>query len=46
MNNSIVFIDPISLSVYNTIYLRLEDYKISTNLSKVLFKMSPKLLDL
>lgn len=46
MNNSIVCIDPISLSVYNTVYLKLEDYKISNNLSKILYKISPKLFEL
>eukprot|EP00828_Plagiopyla_frontata_P022627 TRINITY_DN29223_c0_g1_i2.p1 TRINITY_DN29223_c0_g1~~TRINITY_DN29223_c0_g1_i2.p1 ORF type:complete len:616 (-),score=92.06 TRINITY_DN29223_c0_g1_i2:212-2059(-) len=43
VNNSIVFIDPVSLSIINTIYLRHSDYKVSKQLSGILIKIAPQL---
>ena len=41
VNNSIVLVDPVSLSVLTQSFLRQEDYKISPNLSKTIFALKP-----
>lgn len=43
VNNTVVFIDPLSLSIYNTLYFSPSDYKMSSNLSKLIQIMAPKL---
>jgi len=43
VNNSIVFVDPVSVSVFSQIYLKQDDYKVPTNLTKILHFLKPKL---
>ena len=46
INNSLYFIDPVSLSILNQVFLRIEDYKMSSNLARTLSLISPGLLKL
>jgi hypothetical protein len=45
-NNSIVLVDPVSLSIVSKVYLRASDMKLPGNMSKILALMKPYVLDL
>lgn len=46
INNSIVFVDPISLSVFSTVYFSPADFKMSSNISLLMNFIMPKLTEL
>jgi len=46
INNSIVFVDPVSVSVFSQVFLKQDDYKVPTSLTKTLHYLKPKLDDM
>lgn len=45
INNSIIFFDPVSLSISNQVFLNLRDYRLTRNLAKNINKITLKLQD-
>ena len=46
INNSIVFVDPVSVSVFSQVFLKQDDYKVPPSLTKTLHFLKPKLDDM
>lgn len=46
VNNSIVFVDPVSLSIFSQIFLKQDDYKIPNSLNKILTMLKPQFDDM
>lgn len=46
INNSIVFVDPVSVSIFSQVYLKQEDYRIPEDLTKILYYVKPKIDDM
>ena len=46
INNSIIFLDPVSLSVFKQVYFSLSDHKMSINVAKAVIKITPFLVSL
>lgn len=45
VNNTIILIDPISLTVVNSIYIEPKDFRMSTKLSEILSDIAPRLVE-
>lgn len=43
INNSVVFVDPVSVSIFSQVYLKQDDYKLPGSLNKILFTLKPLL---
>lgn len=43
INNSVVLVDPASLSIVNTIFISKDEFKMGKSVSKVIFNLIPSL---
>ena len=43
VNNSIVFVDPVSVSIFSQVYLKQDDYRVPESLTKILYCLKPKI---
>jgi len=46
INNSIVFVDPVSVSVFSQVFLKQVDYKVPESLTKTLYHIKPHIDDM
>lgn len=46
INNSIIFVDPVSLNVFNTVLVKLEDFNIDSQVYQTLIQMNPQLVEM